>query len=131
MKYAMREYVGKNVNISKLAEAIEDFFKEENFQTQILQISRGAFIQARKGGIFRSLLAKNGAFTITIYGSPLSFKIRVGVAPWNNSPEESSVEPIFSKPMLEYEEVQESLWNYEIEHHMWHFIETQVDLGIQ
>ncbi|MCL5802337.1 MAG: hypothetical protein ACYCPR_04320 [Thermoplasmataceae archaeon] len=131
MKYAMREYVGKNVNISKLAEAIEDFFKEENFKTQIIHISKGSLIQARKGGIFRSLLAKDGAFTITIEGTPVAFKIRIGVTPWNNSLNESSIEPVFSKPMLEYEEVQESLWNYEIEHHLWHYVETQVELGIQ
>ena len=131
MKYAMREYVGKNVNISKLADAIEDFFKEEYFKTQILHLPRGAFVQARKGGIFRSLLAKEGAFTITIDGTPVAFKIRIGVSKWCNSPDESSVDPIFSKPMLEYEDIPESLWSYEIEHHLWHYVETQVELGIQ
>ncbi|MCL4341959.1 MAG: hypothetical protein M1431_07695 [Candidatus Thermoplasmatota archaeon] len=131
MKYAMREYIGKNVNISKLAEAIEDFFREENFKTQIIHLPKGAFIQARKGGIFRSILARDGAFTITVEGTPLSFKVRMGVSKWNDSPDESSVEPIFSKPMLAYEDIPESLWSYEIEHHLWHYVETQVELGIQ
>jgi hypothetical protein len=55
----------------------------------------------------------------------------MGVSKWCNSPDESSVDPIFSKPMLEYEDIPESLWSYEIEHHLWHYVETQVELGIQ
>ncbi|WP_393972218.1 hypothetical protein OXIME_000838 [Oxyplasma meridianum] len=130
MKYTMREYIGKSVNISKLADAIEDFFKEENFKTQILHLQRGAFIQARKGGVFRSILAREGAFTITVEGTPLAFRIRMGVSKWNQFPSESSVEPLFSKPMLTYDDIPESLWSYELEHHLWHYVETQVELGI-
>ena len=62
MKYAQRDYVGKNANLDKLETLVEDFFKEEGFRLQSSKHPNGYIIQAKKGGIFRTLLAGDRAY---------------------------------------------------------------------
>lgn len=37
---------------------------------------------------------------------------------------------IFAVSVIVFVEVPESLWSYEIEHQLWHFIGTQIGLGL-
>ncbi len=131
MKSAIREFQGKDTNLSNLSELITDFFKEEGFRTQSATHPHGFLIQARKGGVMRTLLAMDRALTVTIQGDKNDFKIRIGVAKWLKNLGVASIEAFFFSPLVAFVEVPEALWSYEIEHHLWHYVETQIDLGIQ
>lgn len=131
MRYAQRDYVGKNANLDKLEDLIEDFFKEEGFKIQSSKHPNGQLIQAKKGGIFRTLLAGDRAYTILIEGPSSNFKIKVGIGDWLKNLGVAGLESFFLTPLLAFVEVPEALWSYEIEHHLWHYIETQIELGIQ
>ena len=131
MKNAMREYVGKNVDLDKLTDLVLDFFREEGFRTQHSKHPKGTLIQARKGGVFRALLAMDRSFTVIIEGIPSNFKVKIGVGKWLQDLGAAAIESFFISPLVAFVEVPEALWSYEIEHHLWHYIETQIDLGIQ
>ncbi|AKA49066.1 hypothetical protein IX51_08095 [uncultured archaeon] len=131
MKSAIREFQAKDVNLDTLSELIVDFFKEEGFRTQTSKHPHGTLIQARKGGVMRTLLAMDRALTVVIQGDHNDFKIRIGVGKWLKNLGVASIEAFFLSPMVAFIEVPEALWSYEIEHHLWHYIETQIDLGIQ
>lgn len=131
MKTTSREYSGKNVDLKKLNSLITQFFREENFRVQNAMHPRGFLIQAQKGGILRTLLSTDKAFTLVIEGEPSDFRIKVGVAEWLKGPGDAKVEQFFRSPMIAYSEVPEALWSYEIEHQLWHYVENQIDLGIQ
>lgn len=131
MKSAIREYQARNVNLDSLSELIVDFFKEEGFRTQSSKHPRGILIQARKGGVMRTLLAMDRALTVVMSGDKDDFKVRIGVGKWLKNLGVASIEAFFLSPLVAFIEVPEALWSYEIEHQLWHYIETQMDLGIQ
>ncbi len=131
MKYAIREYKGKNVDLEKLSKAIEDYFKEENFVTQSSQHPNGYLVQAKKGGIFRTILGMDRAFTIVISGTPSDFRVQIGLGKWLQDLGVAAIEAFFITPVLAFIEVPESLWSFELEHALWQFIETQINLGLQ
>ncbi len=131
MKSAIREFQAKDVNLETLSELIVDFFKEEGFRTQSSDHPHGILLQARKGGVMRTLLAMDRALTVVIQGDKNDFKIRIGVAKWLKNLGATSINAFFMSPMVAFIDVPEALWSYEIEHHLWHYIETQIDLGIQ
>lgn len=131
MKYAQRDYVGKKVNLDKLQTLIGNFFREEGFRVQCGKHPKGFLVQAKKGGVFRTLLSANRSYTILIEGHASNFKIRMGVADWLSDLGTASMEPLFESPMIAFGETPEALWSYELEHQLWHYVETQVDLGLQ
>jgi hypothetical protein len=131
MKTATREYNGKNVDLDKLAQLIVEFFNEEHFKTQSGKHPDGILIQAKKGGVFRTLLAMDRAFTIVIEGDQSNFKIKMGVGSWLKDLGVAAIEIFFVSELVAFVEVPEALWSYEIEHQLWHYIENQIELGIQ
>ena len=131
MRYAQRDFVGKDTNLDKLEDLVEEFFREEGFKLQSSKHPNGYLIQAKKGGIFRTLLASDRAYTIIIEGNSSNFKMKVGVGEWLKDLGIAAMESFFLTPLLAFVEVPEAFWSYEIEHHLWHYIETQIDLGIQ
>lgn len=131
MRYAQRDFVGKNTNLDKLQNLIQEFFREEGFRLQSSKHPNGYLMQAKKGGIFRTLLAANRAYTVIIEGEPSNFKIKIGIGEWLKDLGIASLESFFLTPLLAFVEVPEALWSYEIEHHLWHYIETEIELGIQ
>ncbi|HLH86188.1 MAG TPA: hypothetical protein VKU79_04925 [Thermoplasmataceae archaeon] len=128
MLFASREYIGKRVKFEDLTELIVNFFKEEGFKTQSIHHPAGYIVQARKGGIFRALLGSNHAFTMAIDGHPAHFRIKIGVSPWIDK-EPDEVEEFFRVPYRKFLETPEALWAYELEHHLWHYIENQIELS--
>lgn len=130
MKNAIREYTGKNVDLNKLANSIQTFFQTEKFNVQTGTHPNGTLIQAKKGGIFRTILAMDRAFTVLIEGTPADFKIKIGIGKWLQDLGVAALEAFFLSPVVAFVEVPEALWSYEIEHHLWHYIETQIDLGL-
>ncbi|BAB59744.1 TVG0593813 [Thermoplasma volcanium GSS1] len=131
MKYAIREYKGKNVDLSKLSSIIENYFREENFVTQSSQHPRGYVIQAKKGGIFRTILGMDRAFTIVLVGDSSDFKVQIGVGKWLQDLGVAAIEAFLITPVVAFVEVPESLWSFELEHEFWQFLENQINLGIQ
>ncbi|MGC8608995.1 MAG: hypothetical protein ACP5UV_03885 [Thermoplasmata archaeon] len=131
MKYATREYQGKNVDPKKLSEAIENYFKEENFITQSAVHPNGYLIQVKKGGIFRTILGMDRAFTIIITGDASNLKVQVGITKWLQNLGVAAIESILLSPLVAFIEVPESLWSFELEHQLWQFVENQVNLGLQ
>ncbi|GGM74549.1 hypothetical protein GCM10007108_10630 [Thermogymnomonas acidicola] len=127
----MRQYVGKNVNSEKLVTLISEFFKDEGFRTVSCTCPQGVVFMARKGGIYRALLRTDRAFLILIDGNPSDTKIKIGVSRWQVEIQQQDAQKIFQSPLSYFLEIPESLWPYELEHHLWHFIETQVELGTQ
>lgn len=131
MRQASREYQNKNANLETVARISELFFREEGFKTQSSHHPRGYFMQAQKGGVFRTILSTDKAFTITIYGESNDFHVRMGISKWLADLDNSSVDTFFVAPLAALHEVPEALWAFETEHHFWHYIETQINLGIQ
>ena len=131
MRYTTREYNGKNVDLQKVSDLIEQFFEEEGFIVQAAKGSKGYVVQARKGGFFRTLLAMNRAFTAVIVGDKDNFTVKLGVAEWLADLGMAAVESLFLSPIIAFVEVPEALWSFEIEHQLWHFLENQIQLGIQ
>lgn len=130
MRYAIREYHEKTVDLCGLEKLIIDFFKEERFKTQSTKISKGILIQARKGGIYRPVLSTDKAFTLIVEGNSTDFKIKIGIGKWMNNIESEVLDTFQLNSNKGFIETPEALWAYEIEHHLWHFIENQIELGI-
>ncbi len=130
MKQAIREYTGKNIEIEKLGELIKSFFMEEGFVTQSANTPRGYLLQARKGGFFRTILAMDRGFTVTIEGTSGDFKVKLGVTKWLKDLGIAAVEALFLTPLVLFIEVPEALWAFELEHKVWHYIEDQIEPSI-
>lgn len=131
MKMATREYNGKNIDLDKLGQHIVEFFNEEHFKTQSGKHPDGILIQAKKGGVFRTILAMDRAFTIVIEGDQSNFKIKMGVGSWLKNLSVAALETFFISEFAAFIEVPEALWAYEIEHQLWHYVENQIELGVQ
>lgn len=131
MRYSLREYNGKNVDLEKVSKLIEQFFSEEGFKVQEAKGSKGYVVQAQKGGFFRTILAMDRAFTALIQGDKDDFSVKLGVAGWLADLSMAAIESLFLSPLLGFVEVPESLWTFEIEHQLWHFLENQIQMGIQ
>ncbi len=131
MKYTLREYSGKSVDLDKVSKLIGQFFREEGFKVQEATGSKGYLVQAQKGGFFRTLLAMDRAFTALVQGDKNDFSVKLGVAGWLSDLSMAAIESLFLSPLIAFIEVPESLWTFEIEHQLWHFLENQIQLGIQ
>ena len=130
MRTASREYIGKGCNLDHLADAMEERFQVEGYETQTSNKSDGWVIQARKASVFRDLLAADRAFTVTIGGEPDRFRVSFGIGKWVQNLGMALVEGIALAPVVLFVEVPISLWSYEIEREFWDFVEGQVELRV-
>ncbi len=130
MKSAIREYTGKNIDLNKLADRIEEFFREQKFNVQRGNHPKGIVIQAKKEGILRTIFAADQALTVVISGDPNNVTVRIGVADWLKDLTVAAIEGIILTPLLWFFEIPESLWVFEIENNLWKYIEEQLELGI-
>ncbi len=129
MKFASRVYDLPQVDLKNVSNLTLGFFKEEGFVTQRFENSNEHIIQARKGGILRALLSTNKAITVVMFEQNGSIYVMIGVKEWSDGkvPEFASRNPnVVSKFFLE---TPESLWVYEIEHHLWNHIETNIEIS--
>jgi len=79
------KWVGKNVNLLKLTRKIEDWFREDGYPEVRNDVSRDKMtytVQARKGGVLRTISSSRKVLTITIHGEPNNFQISVGTGEW-------------------------------------------------
>ena len=125
MKYTQRDYFTKKQSDDELSREIVSFFAEEGFRVQEFKSVHGNIVQATKGGVYRTILGRDKAYTVVISENGLSLTIRFGVALWIENPNDTNTDSFFLKPQLAFDEIPEALWTYHFEHALWHFIETQ------
>ena len=130
MRAASRQYLGKNCNVEKLADALEEYFETHGYVTQSAQKGGGYVIQARKEGFLRDLLAADRAFTVTLTGKPEDFTVSFGIGKWVQNLAMATLEGVALVPILFFVEVPISLWSYEIEREFWSYVEQQVELRV-
>ena len=131
VRAASREFVGKDIDLGKLASIVEDFFKADKYRTQRADHPKGIVIQATKGGVLRTLLAEDRAFTVTITGEPNHVKVSMGVGKWLKDLGIAAIEGFVITPILLFVEVPLALWSFEIEQKFWRYLEQQVELGLK
>ncbi|MDA4128212.1 MAG: hypothetical protein OK422_01910 [Thaumarchaeota archaeon] len=130
MRVASREYVGKSLNIDKLADSIEEYFQIQGYKTQSEKRPDGWIIQARKEGVLRGLLAADRAFTVTITGEPNNVKISIGIGRWLLNLGTAIIEGLALAPFVLLVEIPITLWSFEIENKFWQFVEKEVELQV-
>lgn len=130
MKNAIREYDGKNIDLSRLADKVQEFFDKQKFKVQRASHPKGIVIQAQKSGIIRTIFAADQAITVTITGDPDHVVVRMGVAKWLQDLGVAAIEAIILTPLLLFIEVPESLWVFETERELWKYLEEQINLGL-
>lgn len=126
MKVSRREYHEGEVDLHKLAATVERFFIEEGFVVRLAENDTGAIIQARKGGIFRTVLEMDRALTVVVELKNKSIDISMGVAKIMDNIDVNHV--IHSHDSI-FIKIPEALWTYETEHHLWNYIEILMELG--
>ena len=75
----------KNIDLEKLTHKIADWFYADGFPEVRKEISSDKtqyLVQARKGGVLRTLTSTRKALTVVIEGSPDNFHIKVGTGEW-------------------------------------------------
>ena len=83
-------------------------------------------IQARKGGIFRTVLEMDRALTVVMEFKNKSINISMGVAKMMENVDVNQV--IHSSDSI-FIKIPEALWAYETEHHLWNYMEMFMELG--
>ena len=68
MRYTERQYIGKNVDVEKLKDLIVLFFEDEGFVVQETKLGGARIVEARKGGILRTLLSTDKCIKVVIKG---------------------------------------------------------------
>lgn len=129
MRFAQRDYVAIKRNKEALKDIVVSFFKEEGFRVKWSGHEKVYVVQASKGGVFRPLLGNDKSFTVLIEGNEISPKIKIGIMRMLEDPTENEIRKLVNHPSSEYEEIPESLWTYEMEHHLWHYLETEINLS--
>jgi hypothetical protein len=130
MRAASRDYVGKGCELPLLADAIEEHFQVQGYETQSSDREDGWIVQARKSGFMRDLLAADRAFSVTVAGKPDNFRVSFGIGEWAKNIGMALLEGIALAPVVFFIEVPVSLWSYEIEREFWEFVESEVELRV-
>ena len=130
MKAASREYTGEDIDMNKVADAAESFFRNEKYEVQRANHPKGVVIQARKKGILRDLLAEDRAFTVMVTGGPKEVKVSLGVGKWLQNLGVAVIEGIILTPLLWLVEIPLGLWSFEIENQFWSYMEQQIQVGL-
>jgi hypothetical protein len=130
MRCTKRIYLNKKGDVQKLGNLVLSFFKEEGFLTQRFNATHSVIIQAKKGGIMRTLLSMDRSITIVLYGDPNNIEVIMGIKEWMDENGAAVLKNAINSPMTFFDETPESIWAYEIEHHLWNHLETNMEIGL-
>ena len=130
MRVASRDYVEKRCDLDHLANAIEEYFQAEGYESQSTRRPDGWAVQAKKAGVLRDLLAADSAFTVTLAGEPDNFRVSFGIGKWAQNLGMALMGGIAMAPVVFFVEIPISLWSFEIEREFWIFVEKQVELRV-
>jgi hypothetical protein len=78
-------YKGRNIDLIKLKNVIENYFKSKEFETQSKSGDIDHIVQARKTGVLRSIAGASRALTITISGESNEFSVSIAEGKWANN----------------------------------------------
>ena len=130
MRFTSRIFFNEKIEMQKLGNLVLGFFKEEGFVTQRINFDHSQFIQAKKGGIMRTLLSTNKAITVVIKGEPNNTEVLMGIKEWIEGDSHPTLKNGVAHPISFFDPVPEAIWAYELEHHLWNHLETNVELGL-
>ena len=124
MNISKREYPDRNVDMEKLSAVVERFFIGEGFVVKLAFDQDKAVIQARKGGVFRTMLEMDRSFTTIFLRKNGHVEMNMGVAKTLDSLDNGNIKNIYHGIFIE---IPEAIWAYEIEHHLWNAIEMYLE----
>jgi|SRR6185369_15285593 len=75
-------YPVTDLDVVALLTELENFFKMQGHQVQVLQIGQGHVIQAQKETTFSTLTGQSSAMTIKIMTEPNGTRVEVGSSKW-------------------------------------------------
>jgi hypothetical protein len=125
-----QKYIGRNCNLDRLAEAIQEYFETRGYQTQSDRKELGHVVQARKKGTLSTVVPADRSFTLIVEGEPNSFTVSFGIGKWLQNLSVGALEGMAIGPALFVAEVPISLWDYDIEREFWSFVEQKVELKV-
>lgn len=82
------DWVGKNVDLKKLAAGVDRFFKDDGFhEIRVDEDPHGSWfqIQAKKIGALRTVVSSRKAIHVIIKGEPNKFIVSVGTGEWGKN----------------------------------------------
>ena len=124
MNISKREYPDKNVDMENLSAVVERYFIGEGFVVKLAFDQDKAVIQARKGGVFRTMLEMERSFTTIFLRKNGHVEMNMGVAKTLDSLDNGNIKNIYHGIFIE---IPEAIWAYEIEHHLWNAIEMYLE----
>ncbi|MHB1507555.1 MAG: hypothetical protein ACYCUZ_05805 [Cuniculiplasma sp.] len=124
MNISKREYPDKNVDMENLSAVVERYFIGEGFVVKLAFDQDKAVIQARKGGVFRTMLEMDRSFTTIFQRKNGHIEMSMGVAKTLDSLDSENIKNIYHGIFIE---IPEAIWAYEIEHHLWNAIEMYLE----
>ncbi len=124
MNNSKREYPDRNVDMEKLSAVVERYFIGEGFVVKLAFDQDKAVIQARKGGVFRTMLEMDRSFTTIFLRKNGHVEMNMGVAKTLDSLDNGNIKNIYHGIFIE---IPEAIWAYEIEHHLWNAIEMYLE----
>ncbi|MDG7001359.1 MAG: hypothetical protein JRN15_19860 [Nitrososphaerota archaeon] len=123
----VKQYTGKNTDLSTLKTEVEEYLKGEGFKVQSSAASSyGTLIQAQKSGFLRDIITADRAFNIMITGEPNNFTVRIGVGKWFKNLGIAAIEALLLSEIFLAIDVPEMIWNLEIEGKILKKIDTLV-----
>ena len=96
----------------------------EGFVVKLAFDQDKAVIQARKGGVFRTMLEMDRSFTTIFQRKNGHVEMNMGVAKTLDSLDNGNIKNIYHGIFIE---IPEAIWAYEIEHHLWNAIEMYLE----
>ncbi len=124
MNISKREYPDKNVDMENLSAVVERYFIGEGFVVKLAFDQDKAVIQARKGGVFRTMLEMDRSFTTIFLRKNGHVEMNMGVAKTLDSLDNGNIKNIYHGIFIE---IPEAIWANEIEHHLWNAIEMYLE----
>ncbi|MDG6907172.1 MAG: hypothetical protein JRN20_15465 [Nitrososphaerota archaeon] len=123
----VKQYTGKNTDLSTLKTKVEEYLKVQGFKVQSSAASSyGTLIQAQKSGFLRDIITADRAFNIMITGDSNNFTVRIGVGKWFKNLGIAAIEALLLSEIFLAIDVPEMLWNLEIEGKILKQIDTLV-----
>jgi len=120
-------FVGKNVNLERLATRIETYLQENKFEVGLSKDQKSSIflIQARKSGILRTASGARRSTDIKITGKPDNFELNISTGEWGKNLVTSA--PLFVIPMVGIVATITKLYTAKkFENNLWDFVKDQV-----
>ncbi|WP_299977717.1 hypothetical protein [Desulfobacula sp.] len=113
----------KKVDITKIANSVEGWFRQRQFEIQSQKLEETCMIQAKKSGMLRSALGGARAFTFIINCSSISTEIDMKTGQWVQNMGAVGVGTLLTGGLSLVGSGLAAGWTKKIETDLWQFIE--------